>query len=135
MSCKIAHFLRVIFGRLFTEFADFEMERFRIPSAETRNGPRNSDLKNPIPGDNSFLKMMFFQRVLCGFQVIFRKVPGRWGAGMVVFRCGSAVACDVSASAPPSLYPPSLLKGGEVVTGGREREIFERHFSVIKFEI
>ena len=82
MSCKIAHFLRVIFGRLFTEFADFEMERFRIPSAETRNGPRNSDLKNPIPGDNSLLKMMFFQRVLCGFQVIFAKYRGdvalRW---------------------------------------------------------
>ena len=34
---------------LFTEFADFEMERFRIPSAEMRNGPRNSDLKNPAP--------------------------------------------------------------------------------------
>ena len=114
MSCKIAHFLRVIFGRLFTEFADFEMERFRIPSAETRNGPRNSDLKNPIPGDNSPLKMMFFSTCFGWFSSDFRKVPARCGAALVVFRCGSAVACDVSASAPPpSLYPPSLLKGGE----------------------
>ena len=106
MSCKIVNFSRVKNGRLLTEFADFEMERFRIPSAETRNGPRNSDLKNPIPGDNSLLKMMFFQRVLCGFQVIFRKVPAESGAALVVFRCGSAVACDVSASPPPFTPPP-----------------------------
>ena len=93
-------------GRLFTEFADFEMERFRIPSAETRNGPRNSDLKNPVPGENSLLKMMFFQRVLGGFQVIFRKVPAESGAGMVVFRCGSAGSGQHICQRPPSLYPP-----------------------------
>jgi hypothetical protein len=71
MSCKIVHFSGVPFliknGRFFTEFADFEMERFPIPSAEVRNGPRNSDLKNPVPGDNSPLKIVFCQRVLGGF--------------------------------------------------------------------
>ena len=91
MSCKIVHFSGVPFliknGRFFTEFADFAMKRFRIPSAEVRNGPRNSDLKNPVPGDNSPLKIVFCQRVLGGFGVLFCKVPVRCGAGVIAIRC------------------------------------------------
>ena len=87
MSCKIVNFSRVVFWSFFTEFADFEMERFRIPSADVRNGPRNSDLKNPVPGDNSPLKIVFCQRVLGGFGVLFCKVPVRCGAGVIAIRC------------------------------------------------
>ena len=51
------------------------------------------------------LEIVFFQRVLGGFQVIFRKVPGECGAGLVAFRCDIDTWGDVSAS-PPPIAPP-----------------------------
>ena len=73
---------------------------FNECGTENRQVLNNLNVKGEM-----LLKMIIFQRVLGGFDVIFGKMLAECGDFVVAFRCGIEFGCRVSASAPPP--PPS----------------------------